>query len=140
MLTNCIKQYPLTILTATTICVLSVIPVPEVKMAEDIPLVDKWVHFVMYGGLSAVTFFELYRNYCKGTQNKKKREATIMMLLCTFIVPSLYGGLLELVQKYLTTCRSGDWIDFIADAIGAALGSLLGLIVVPHLVRKLTHM
>lgn len=137
MLTNCIKRYPLTILTATTILVLSIIPVPEVKMAENIPLIDKWVHFVMYGGLALVAYFELYRTNTK--REKKKREATLMLLLYTLIVPSLYGGLLELVQAYLTTCRSGDWIDFIADAIGAALGSLLGLIVVPHLVRKLTH-
>jgi VanZ family protein len=34
----------------------------------------------------------------------------------------LLGGLMELVQAYLTTCRSGDWIDFEADAIGAVLG------------------
>ena len=34
----------------------------------------------------------------------------------------IYGGLIELCQAYLTTDRTGDWIDFIANAIGSYIG------------------
>ena len=38
------------------------------------------------------------------------------------------GGILELMQAYLTTCRSGEWLDFVANTIGVCLGTVLGLL------------
>jgi hypothetical protein len=35
--------------------------------------------------------------------------------------------LLELAQEHLTTCRNGDWIDFIANTIGVLLALPVGL-------------
>lgn len=123
MTTNCIKTYPLSLLTTLAIIILSVMPFPEIKMAQDIPLADKWVHFVMYGGLSLVVWFEMVRS-----ENKSGiKKAAMQLLLWGLAMPALLGGILEFVQEYLTTTRSGDVWDFIADAIGAALGTILGL-------------
>lgn len=123
MTTNCIKTYPLSLLTTLAIIILSVMPFPEIKMAQDIPLADKWVHFVMYGGLSLVVWFEMARS-----ENKSGiKKAAMQLLLWGLVMPALLGGILEFVQEYLTTTRSGDVWDFIADAIGAALGTILGL-------------
>lgn len=125
MVTNCIKRYPLSTLTTFAIIVLSVMPFPEIKIVEDIPLADKWVHFVMYGGLSSVVWFEMIRQEIK----EHTKKAVSQLLLYGMVLPALLGGILEFVQEYLTTSRSGDVWDFIADAIGAVLGTLLGMLV-----------
>jgi len=40
------------------------------------------------------------------------------------------GGLVEIVQATCTGGRrSGDWLDFAADAIGVAAGLFIGLII-----------
>ena len=44
-----------------------------------------------------------------------------------FLAPIAMGGLLELAQLHLTTCRSGEWLDFVANTIGVCLGCLGGL-------------
>ena len=38
------------------------------------------------------------------------------------------GGVIELVQAYCTTNRSGEWLDFLADSLGVGLGALIGLL------------
>ena len=37
------------------------------------------------------------------------------------------GGLMELLQAYATTTRSGEWLDFWADSVGVLLGTAVGL-------------
>jgi VanZ family protein len=34
------------------------------------------------------------------------------------------GGMIELAQAYLTTCRSGEWADLLANSIGVVLGNV----------------
>jgi VanZ family protein len=34
----------------------------------------------------------------------------------------LYGGIIELLQLYVFTWRSGEWDDLFADAVGASMG------------------
>jgi VanZ family protein len=42
-----------------------------------------------------------------------------------FLISVSYGGLLELMQYYLFSQRSGDWLDFIANSFGCLMGLLL---------------
>lgn len=58
---------------------------------------------------------------CGEVKRKFSWAARIVMLLSA----TALGGAMELVQAYLTTCRSGDWIDFEADAVGALIGLLV---------------
>jgi VanZ family protein len=38
------------------------------------------------------------------------------------MLPIIMGGLIEILQEYLTQTRSGDWFDFLFDVVGALLG------------------
>ena len=46
------------------------------------------------------------------------------------------SGLLELAQEYLTTCRSGEWLDLLANTTGATLTYVLGWIATRSKGRK----
>lgn len=116
-----LKQYIVTVLITLSIIVLSTLPIPEDAPMSDVPLIDKWVHMVMYMGLVLAMWFD----HVVRSEKKAKGKHFLFM----FLYATLLGGLMELVQAYLTTCRSGDLIDFEADAIGAAIGVGLTLFV-----------
>lgn len=132
MLSNCCKYYLFSSITVIIITLLSLLPVPVPEIAKDVPLFDKWAHFVMYGFLALVVWCETIINE-KSTQTKK---AAWWLLVFGCILPALLGGLLELGQAYLTTTRSGELLDFYADSIGAVLGTVVGLAVRARTVMK----
>ena len=112
------RQYFWTLLASTLVVVASVVPVPETPMG-DVPLFDKWVHFVMYGGIACAAWFDSYRH-------DDDRRYTWHTFCWTVLMPVVLGGVLELVQRYLTTTRSGEWLDFVADALGVAMAFPVG--------------
>lgn len=109
-----LRSYPFTCLLGIAIVLLSLLSVPEVELVEDIPLFDKWAHMVMYGVLTSVVFIE---SLCG------RRPLSVLKV---FLAPILLGGLLELAQAYLTTSRSGEWLDFVANTIGVCIGVVIG--------------
>ena len=120
MLLLYLRRYPITILLAIAIVLLSLLPIPDIKLAEDVPLFDKWTHMVMYGTLTLVIWFEYRRTH---QQYNAKR-----LLVFAFLAPIAMGGTLELMQAYLTTCRSGEWLDLVANTIGVCIGSVVGIL------------
>ena len=161
-----IRNYPLSSLLIVAIWVVCLIPVPETPL-NDVNLIDKWTHFVMYGSLTSVIWFEYIR--------KKKRQPSTTpnpdpspvevegrkvsisnqdslsekgvtsslplhgegmpvgqerghLLIGGVLCPIIMGGLIELAQAYLTTCRSGDIYDFFCNSLGVVLGCIIGLI------------
>ena len=98
------------VLATVLIFVASTVPVPETDL-DGVPLIDKWVHFIMYAGLACAVWFDIYRH-------RYSRHVGLQELLWTVAFPIIFGGSIELVQRYLTTCRSGEWLDFLADTIG----------------------
>ena len=119
MLTNWTKRYPFSLLTTIVIVVLSLMPIGRVELAEDVPLADKWVHMVMYGTLTLIIWVEYLR------QHRTPKWGRLMLL--GVAAPIAMSGIIELMQAYLTTCRSGEWLDLAANTIGVALGTLSGL-------------
>ena len=120
MLHKYLHRYPLALLVIVAIVLLSVLPIPDVKVGVKVPLADKWTHMVMYGVLTLVIWFEYRRSHLQW--NKLK------LVLLAFLAPIAMGGILELVQANLTTCRSGEWLDFVANTIGVCLGTIGGLL------------
>ena len=118
-----IRKYYLSILVILCVITLSLAPMPEVPDLGYVPLWDKWVHFVMYGGMCSVLWYDYFRN-----GHHKEEYGKWLSYIVLF--PILLGGLLELGQEYLTTCRNGDWFDFIANSIGVVLAIPLGLLVI----------
>lgn len=118
---NWISHNLWSILAYAAVFTLSIIPVPEVPELERVPIFDKWVHFVMYGAICCCVWLDHYR-HC-GTS----RRVGLTVWAKTVIFPILFGGIMELWQAYLTTCRSGDWYDLLADSIGVFLSLPVGL-------------
>lgn len=114
------RRYPITFLLAFAIVLLSLLPIPDVRMPVKVPLVDKWTHMVMYDVLTLVIWLEYIRAH--------RQMRGLRLLLLAFLAPIAMGGALELMQAYLTTCRSGEWLDFVANSIGAVVGAGCGLL------------
>ena len=114
-----VRKYPLSLLCILLIGVLSLAPYfPETPL-DDVAFIDKWTHLVMYGGTCTVIWWEYLRSH--STLNSRK-------LLFTLVGMILLGGLMELLQAYCTTTRSGEWLDFWADSLGGVLGYAVGLL------------
>lgn len=97
------------IIWTTMIFVACLIPgrdVPEVHL----PLIDKWVHFIIFGGYC---FFWLAT--FKSTNTGKR--------VLVFLLAVLTGYIVELLQESgITSGRSFELMDVLADSIGGALG------------------
>lgn len=89
-------------------CFLPAKDIPDV----NVPLVDKWVHFLLFGGFTLFWMAgKLFNNSYAG--------------LLTLIAGIALGILVELLQGSLTYLgRSADAMDAVADSIGALLGVL----------------
>jgi VanZ family protein len=115
-----IGDYPLSLLLTVIIWVLCFINVPETPL-ENITLMDKWTHIAMYLVLGIVIFWESNRKRKRAMPPVQKMKKA-KVVLWTFVLPALMGGLIEILQANCTGGRrSGDWLDFAADSIGAAL-------------------
>ncbi|MBQ6190192.1 MAG: VanZ family protein [Bacteroidaceae bacterium] len=122
-----LKRYPLSHFVIAVVIILSLAPIPEMPRLPDINLLDKWAHFVMYGGLCLVIWWEYWRQH----RQINWQHATIGAIL----LPIILGILMELGQTYLTTCRTGDWLDAVANAIGVVLGAVIGYFILPKICK-----
>lgn len=117
-----IKKYPFSLFLVVAIWIICLIPIPETPL-DDVPMIDKWTHFVMYGSLCSVIFAEYAYRHIK--PNIKH------LAIGGVLLPIIMGGLIELAQAYCTGGnRSGDWMDWIANSIGVMIGTAIGSLVV----------
>ena len=115
-----VRKYPLSLLCILLIWVLSLTPFfPETPL-DDVQFIDKWTHLVMYGGTCSVIWWEYLRSH-----NSIEWRKVVLLAIVGMI---LLGGLMEILQAYCTTTRSGEWLDFWADSMGVLLGTLIGLL------------
>ena len=112
-----LKKYPLSVLIIMVVIFLSLFNPPKTEL-DNVTYIDKIAHFVMYGGLELVIWFEYLRSH--STIDIKK---TIVLGI---VAPIVLGGVIELAQMYLTVNRSGEWADFAADTIGVLSGAAVG--------------
>lgn len=80
--------------------------------------IDKIVHAVMYFSLMAVLLYE----------NRSALKKTVNFFLLAFI-PFGLGGLIELLQTWLTATRKGDVIDEVFNLLGILLAGFAWFIV-----------
>ena len=115
-----VRKYPFSVFCIVLIWVLSLTPFfPETPL-DDVQFIDKWTHLVMYGGTCSVIWWEYLRSHDHIEWRKLVLLAVVGMILL--------GGLMEILQAYCTTTRSGEWLDFWADSIGVLLGSVIGIL------------
>ena len=113
-----VTKYPFSTLCILIIWILCFIPIPESPL-DNISMIDKWTHLVMYGGTCGVIWLECIVKHKKVKWNK--------MIIWTLAAPILMGRVIEILQKYCTGgMRSGEWLDLAADTIGVVLGFIIG--------------
>ena len=109
-----ILNYIPTILAAGLIMYLSLLREPHFQLPEiSIAYLDKWVHGLMYMVLGIVFTFDLRRDGVR----------LPTAALPAIVLPSLYGGLIEILQEYCFAPRTGEWLDWAADIAGVMVGA-----------------
>ena len=122
-----LKTYPLTLLTVAVICYLSFFTPPQTEL-DNISNIDKLVHTCMYGGLSIIIWWEYLR--------KHDTICWKRFIPISVIFPIMMSGIIELLQAYCTTNRSGEWLDFAANSLGVILAFMAGNFVLRRIMKK----
>jgi VanZ family protein len=122
-----LRKYPLSVLVILVIFYLSFFTPPKTDL-DEVPNIDKLVHTCMYGGLCFMIWLEYLRSH--RSLNRRK------LALWAVGAPIAMSGLIELLQAYATTNRSGDWLDFAANSLGALLAIPLGLYILRPIIWK----
>ena len=122
-----LRRFPMVIAMTIFILVVSLIPIPETPLSS-ITLIDKWTHIGLYTILGMVVAHEYFHN--------QKPVTPKGMFLGVWLLPSLLGGAIELLQAYCTNGnRSGEWLDFVADMVGCTIALIIGTLLVRVLSR-----
>lgn len=98
--------YVISIFVTLFIAYLSLIRVPDINIPVENS--DKWGHLFAYFVLSLSWLFSFY------DYPKKKY---LIVVLCI-----IYGIIIEILQHVLTSYRTGDYVDAIANTTGVLLG------------------
>lgn len=106
-----------------TIAILAVclIPVPETPL-QEVKFMDKYTHFLMFWGYASALWIELGGRLASGRFRQWIR-------FWGFCFPILFGGAVEVFQATLTTTRSGDVTDFLANSFGVLSALPIGMLV-----------
>ena len=117
-----VKRYPFSDVFILAIWILSLVPFfPETPL-DNVRFIDKWVHFVMYGGTFTILWIEYTVKHNKPDYEK--------LFFWAWLMPIIMSGIIELLQEYCTGGhRSGDWLDFAANAAGVTIAALIGLLI-----------
>ena len=124
-----LRNYPLSVALFLVIWYLSFFTPPHTEL-DNVRFIDKWVHVLMYGGTCSVLWLEHV------LRNGHKAIGTRAVAL-GWLAPVAMSGLIELLQAYCTGGRrSGDWLDFAANAIGVTLAAVIGILAVRSRARR----
>ena len=115
-----VLHYPLSVFCIVLVWVLSLVPFFPDTPLDDVPFIDKWTHFVMYGGTCLVIHWEYRRRHLRPDYRR--------LLFWAALMPVIMSAALELLQEYATTTRNGEWEDLAANATGVVIGNALGLL------------
>jgi len=88
----------------------------ESAQAPSVALSDKFLHAAFYTVLAIAWFLPL-----KSPISNIQFPIYAVVLLGT----TVFGGILELLQHFFTLTRSGEWLDLLADFIGALIGVII---------------
>lgn len=100
------------------LCLLLVLTLtPRPPGAAVLADLDKLGHAVLFGGLSALTFWNL------------DLASRVLGALTAFVAATVCAGAIELLQAPLPQ-RTADPADLVAGALGALLGGAIALLIV----------
>ena len=104
--------------------ILCFMTIPETPLSS-VRFIDKWTHSLIYLVLGLSISLEYLRN--------TKHASPKFIVVWVWLIPIIMGGLIEILQSYCTNGnRSGEWLDFFADAIGSTMAMLIGILLVRY--------
>lgn len=77
----------------------------------ELTYADKVVHFFMYAGLALVLMIDCRKSI-------KTNRYNLYFVLSCFVLPIIFGGVVEILQSAYFPPRTGDWFDWVADISG----------------------
>lgn len=110
--------------------------VPQPIDPDDIPPlphIDKLIHAVMMGGLASALLFDWHRMAPAVHLLSRRVVWTVIAAVVGFSVVD------EVVQGLLPIERPSDWLDFVADVVGAIVGALLARPAINAIFRRLSR-
>lgn len=102
------------VLATLGIAALSLGTLPKLNLGFEVKSGDKYLHFASYLILSLLWYFAL---------KKRLRSRFFQLLVPAALI--IYGIILEGLQSGLTTYRTGDVYDALANSAGVVVGLLL---------------
>lgn len=115
-----IRKYPFSCICIAAIWFLCFCYPPRTPL-DNVAFIDKWVHIVMYAGTCMTIWIEYLRHH--------KTPERMKLIVWAWLAPVIMSGLIEILQENCTGGRrSGDWIDFVANATGATLAAVIGIL------------
>ncbi|MGM9688235.1 MAG: hypothetical protein ACI3YD_04220 [Alloprevotella sp.] len=114
-----LRRFPLTCCCIALIWYLCLFKPPSTPL-DSVSGIDKVAHIVMYLGTCGVFWAEYFRSPFRLSRRS--------LLGIAVAAPIAMSGVVELCQKYLTDCRSGEWADFAANTLGVLSAALLAAI------------
>ena len=122
-----IRKYPVSCLFLAVIWVLCFCTPPHTPL-DNVAFIDKWTHIIMYAGTCLAIWFESLKLH-KAVSGRR-------LFVWAWLAPVLMGGVIELLQAYCTGGRrSGDWLDFAANATGVTLAAVIGILAARYRAR-----
>ena len=120
-------RYPFSSIIIIGIWVLCFMNIPESPLS-DVRFIDKWTHCVMY----LVLGLSINLEHLRTTRHARLR----FVIVWVWLMPVFMGGLIEILQANCTCGRrSGEWLDFFADATGSTIALLIGILLVRYRTR-----
>ena len=119
-----LTKYPFSCIIVIGTWILCFMTIPETPLSS-VRFIDKWTHSLMYLVLGLSISLEYLRN--------TKQPSPKFIIVWVWFLPIIMGGLIEVLQSYCTNGnRSGEWLDFFADAIGSTIAVLIGILLVRY--------
>ena len=119
-----LTKYPFSSIIVIGTWILCFMTIPETPLSS-VRFIDKWTHSLIYLVLGISISLEYLRN--------TKHASPKFIVVWVWLIPIIMGGLIEILQSYCTNGnRSGEWLDFFADAIGSTIAMLIGILLVRY--------
>lgn len=119
-----LTKYPFSCIIVIGTWILCFMTIPETPL-NSVRFIDKWTHSLIYLVLGLSISIEYLRN--------TKQPSPKFIIVWVWLMPIIMGGLIEVLQSYCTNGnRSGEWLDFFADAIGSTIAVLIGILLVRY--------
>jgi len=108
------------ILCGIVILILTGLPGSLFPGVKPVVGLDKLAHVCMYAGFAFACVWGYRKQFVSNGLDYQRKAIVI-----TIIISIAYGGLTEILQEHFVPKRTGDWFDFLADAIGTCFGATI---------------